>query len=76
MTLPQIKSTTGHKSDTVVQGYIDNSMVQKRISADALSVGKSKKRKFADENLPPQNSSPQIVYNISGNCNVNFNSGC
>jgi len=44
MTLPQIKSTTGHKSDSVVQGYIDNSMVQKRTSADALSVGGLKKR--------------------------------
>ena len=47
MTLPQIKSTTGHKSDTVVQGYIDNSMVQKHTSADAISVSGLKKESLS-----------------------------
>jgi len=69
MTLPQIKSTTGHKSDSVVQGYIDNSMVQKKTSADALSVSAGKKRKITDENRS------QNVYNITGNnCVVTFHS--
>jgi len=70
MTLPQIKSTTGHKSDTVVQGYIDNSMVQKRTSADALTVSGIKKKKINDENCIPN------VYNITGNnCVITFNNG-
>lgn len=44
MKLPQIKSTTGHKSDSVVQGYIDKSIVQKYTSAEALSVSGNKKK--------------------------------
>ena len=35
--VPEIKNVTGHKSDTVVQGYIDSSMRMKRKAADALS---------------------------------------
>jgi len=57
------------KSDSVVQGYIDNSMVQIRTSADALSVSGQKKRRITDENRP------QNVYNIFGsNCVINFHS--
>jgi len=71
MTLPQIKSTTGHKSDSVVQGYIDNSIAQKRTSADAISV--SRKRKIVDTDVTDENLL-QNVYNITGNnCVVTFN---
>ena len=50
MTLPQLKSTMGHKSDRVVQRYIDNSMLlQKRTSADALTVSGIKKKKMIGE---------------------------
>jgi hypothetical protein len=38
MTLPQIKQITGHKSDTVVQGYIDSSDFTKRKAADSLAL--------------------------------------
>ena len=38
MSLAQIKSASGHKSDRVVQKYIDNSSVQKRTAATALGV--------------------------------------
>jgi hypothetical protein len=38
LTLPQIKVLTGHKSDTVVQGYIDNSKVMKNLCSSAVSV--------------------------------------
>jgi hypothetical protein len=37
-TLPQIKAVTGHKSDTVVQSYIDNSKRQKLAAALAVST--------------------------------------
>ena len=39
MTIPQIKLVTGHKSDSVVQEYIDQSKTMKRSAAAALSVG-------------------------------------
>ncbi|KAJ1404628.1 hypothetical protein B484DRAFT_469951 [Ochromonadaceae sp. CCMP2298] len=38
MTLPQIKSMSGHHSDTVVQGYIDRGMPMKMLAAEATSV--------------------------------------
>ncbi|KAJ1410666.1 hypothetical protein B484DRAFT_455816 [Ochromonadaceae sp. CCMP2298] len=38
MTLPQIKSMSGHHSDTVVQGYIDRGMPMKLMAAEATSV--------------------------------------
>eukprot|EP01036_Dinobryon_divergens_P022284 gene22284-30527_t len=39
LSLPQIKCMSGHKSDKVVQGYIDKSEVMKELGAVALSVG-------------------------------------
>jgi len=69
MSLPQIKSSTGHQSDSVVQGYIDNSMVRKPSSADAFSVSELKMRKVTDENFPKNG------YNITeSNCVINFHS--
>ena len=38
MTVPQIKLVTGHKSDTIVQGYIDQSSTMKQRTADILSL--------------------------------------
>jgi integrase len=38
MTLPQIKLVTGHKSDTIVQEYIDQSSTMKQRAADILSL--------------------------------------
>jgi hypothetical protein len=40
LSLPEIKQLTGHKSDHVVQGYIDKSIVQKRKGAAALEIVK------------------------------------
>jgi hypothetical protein len=36
--IPEIKNVTGHKSDTVVQGYVDSSMRMKRKASNALCV--------------------------------------
>lgn len=38
MSLPQIKQITGHKSYTVVQGYIDSSIQTKTSAASTLSL--------------------------------------
>ncbi len=35
----QLKALSGHKSDTVVQGYIEKSTHTRLVSADALAVG-------------------------------------
>jgi hypothetical protein len=39
MTKPQIKAMTGHKSDTVLDGYIATSKINRIIGANALSMG-------------------------------------
>ena len=49
LSLPRIKAHTGHKSDTVAQNYIDQSMVQKITAAKAVSL--------LDEQKVPQSSS-------------------
>jgi len=41
--MPQIKALTGHKSDTVVQGYIDRSKVQRDLVANAVSIQPKKR---------------------------------
>lgn len=46
-TVQQIKCLTGHKSDTVVQGYIDNSSRMKTANAKAISLDDDA------ENVPP-----------------------
>jgi hypothetical protein len=38
LTLAQMKTLTGHKSDTVIQGYIDKSDVMKNTVAGAVSI--------------------------------------
>jgi len=38
LTIPQMKQVTGHKSDTVVQGYIDRTELMKRKAAVALAT--------------------------------------
>jgi len=38
LTIPEIKQITGHKSDTVVYGYIAGSKRMKEKAADALAV--------------------------------------
>lgn len=51
MTVPQLKAYSGHKSDTVVQGYIATSKPQKLLAANALSSGSSQpgfKRNYSD----------------------------
>ena len=42
MTVCQIKAATGHKSDQVVQLYIDNSMKMKRLAAAAVQCNTSR----------------------------------
>jgi hypothetical protein len=37
LTLIQIKAHTGHRSDSVVQGYVDQSMPQKLLAANAIA---------------------------------------
>ena len=39
LTLIQIKSITGHSSDTVVQGYVENTARLRRTSSEALQFG-------------------------------------
>jgi len=38
MSLPQIKAVSGHKSDSVVQGYIDHSKLLRSTAANAVAV--------------------------------------
>ena len=38
MTVPQIKQITGHRSDTVVQNYIDSSIYTKNNASEMLAV--------------------------------------
>lgn len=38
MSLPQIKAVSGHKSDSVVQGYIDHSKLSRSTAANAVAV--------------------------------------
>ena len=45
LSLPEIKQLTGHKSDRVVQGYIDKSILQKRKGANAMEITKRQKFK-------------------------------
>jgi len=40
LTIPEIKNVTGHRSDTVVQGYIDSSARMKRKASEVLSCSK------------------------------------
>ncbi len=75
LTLPQIKTMTGHLSDTVVQGYIDKSTVMKELGATALSVGDSStkqrcSRPRADES--EDEHSPPSKKRASININLNF----
>ena len=51
MNVTEIKKHTGHKSDKVVEGYVFNSMAQKRKASDALCVG---------SNLPIDSSLSQV----------------
>jgi hypothetical protein len=52
-TLSEIKSVTGHKSDSVCQSYIQNSMVQKKRTSEAIAVSEcsasNTKRNKTDE---------------------------
>jgi len=82
LTLPQIKNVTGHKSDKVVQGYINRSRRMGMIGAEALAVGSqndiqqtvqatTKKRTFEEEiGAGPTTLPPPttFVFNFN-NCN-------
>ena len=41
LTLPQMKVVTGHRSDTVLQGYIDRSKRMQTVGANAIAIGGS-----------------------------------
>jgi hypothetical protein len=72
LSLPQIKAATGHKSDTVVQQYIDTSKVQKRTAASAVGVKSSSSSSSLSHSstrqrvLEHQPQQPTAVFNISG----------
>ena len=51
--VPQIKRVTGHKSDTFVQGYIDQSLAFKRTASDALAVESSKRPRDESSHQQP-----------------------
>ena len=61
--LPQIKQITGHKSDRVIQGYIDKSTIQKRIGANVLRLEKKRPRSPSedDQNKPRSGITTMIV---------------
>mmetsp|Transcript_6725 Transcript_6725/g.6034 ORF Transcript_6725/g.6034 Transcript_6725/m.6034 type:complete len:92 (+) Transcript_6725:225-500(+) len=77
-----MKHVTGHRSDTVVQGYIDKSNLTKEISANAISIdlieiddetpistlisNNIKKRKFANFSGHPNISSNMGSIDLSG----------
>jgi hypothetical protein len=85
MTIPQIKQITGHRSDTVVQGYIDSSIYTKSNASSTLAIGGENKtdntrsnKRLASFN-PNQHYSPkksrsnvenQIIYNLTINGDI------
>jgi integrase len=40
LTIPQMKAVTGHRSEPVLQGYIDNSLLMKRKATEAISTSR------------------------------------
>ena len=66
-TLVEIKSVTGHNSDTVVQGYIDNTETLRRKSSEALqfndSTNPSSKQQRTDNNYSDSNSAINSIPN-------------
>ena len=72
LSLAQIKSHTGHKSDKVVQGYMDNSKVQKLTTANALALGVGGESSSSEPSAKKARQAPQVVINIH---NPTFNSG-
>ena len=62
LSLAQIKTMSGHKSDTVVQGYIDKSDVMKRTCADASQLDEKILPTLTDNHVRKkvvQNGSPE-----------------
>jgi integrase len=58
LTLPQLKALSGHKSDTVLQKYIDNSGPMKATVSEAIQVGK--KGRFLSLHMPLQHPPPVL----------------
>ena len=70
LTLSEIKGHTKHKSDMVVQKYIDNSAIQKRKASDALCITESKSSNYHN-NSNKLRTNPQ-ANNIYQNCVIHF----
>jgi hypothetical protein len=60
LTLPQLKVLTGHKSDTVLQGYIDTSKVMKNLVSSAVSLEPAPQSSSSSSQEPPQKKSRTI----------------
>ena len=56
LTLVQIKSVTGHNSDTVVQGYIENTERLRRTSSETLQFGTNNDKESSDRNVRQKTS--------------------
>lgn len=77
--LPQIKALTGHKSDTVVQGYIDRSAHMQNVTAQAVAISSSSssssttsKRVKIDNDIsyPSYNINVNVSGTFSGNMSL------
>lgn len=74
LTIAQIKAITNHKSDTVLQGYIDNSVVMKEIGASAISLASSKLGKRKRDAIDSTGGDPEVIRDSSSRvCSVVYN---
>jgi hypothetical protein len=61
LSLPQIKSHSGHKSDTVVSGYIAASLPQKRLCSKAIELEESASSTPPESPPPAPAPEPSVV---------------
>ena len=54
LSIPQMKAVTGHRSDTVLQGYIDNSILMKRKALITIN--------FINSTLTAQENAPLVNF--------------
>ena len=77
MNVSEIKKHTGHKSDKVVEGYVFNSMAQKRKASEALMVGNINEVNNYSSSISQINSNIEQTSNAmnSTNTRISYNFG-
>jgi hypothetical protein len=77
LTVSEIKSLTKHKSSTVVEGYIDSSVPQKRKAAQAVRLSTSSSMSSSSSScrcshleIPAGQGQGPLVLHLSGTFNI------